>query len=81
MIADKKDMTNNTKTAHILYTLAEQADARLTEVLKSRTGRNRWTMKAQDYLIPEVREALRAKLNAAEAWLTFLRTSRGCNAN
>lgn len=61
---------------HILYTLAEQADARLTETLKSRTGRDRWTMIASDYLIPEVRDALRAKLNADEAWLTFMRTSR-----
>jgi hypothetical protein len=63
-------------TPHILYTLAEQADARLTETLKSRTGRDRWTMKADDYKIPEVRDALRAKLNADEAWLTFLRHNR-----
>jgi transposase-like protein len=61
---------------HILYTLAEQADARLTEVLKNRTGRTRWTMVAADYQIPEVREALKAKLNADEAWLTFMRTAR-----
>jgi hypothetical protein len=61
---------------HVLYTLAEQADARLTETLKSRTGRTRWTMIASDYLIPEVREALLAKLNADEAWLTFMRTTR-----
>lgn len=63
-------------TPHVLYTLAEQADARLTETLKSRTGRDRWTMKAEDYRIPEVRDALRAKLNADEAWLMFLRHSR-----
>jgi hypothetical protein len=65
-----------TNTPHVLYTLAEQADARLTETLKSRTGRDRWTMKAEDYKIPEVREALNAKLNADEAWLTYLRTTR-----
>jgi hypothetical protein len=64
------------KTAHILYTLAEQADARLSATLTSRTGRDRWTMKAADYQIPEVREALREKLNADEAWLTFLRHNR-----
>jgi hypothetical protein len=63
-------------TPHVLYTLAEQADARLTATLKARTGRDRWTMKAADYLIPEVREALRAKWNADEAWLTFLRHNR-----
>ncbi len=66
-------MTNAAKT---LYMLAEQADARLTETLKSRTGRGRWTMKAEDYKIPEVREALTAKFNADEAWLTFMRHSR-----
>ncbi len=68
-----------TGAAHTLYTLAEQADARLTETLKSRTGRTRWTMVAADYLIPEVREALTAKFNADAAWLTFLRTSRSQN--
>ena len=69
-------ITYMTNAPHALYVLACQADARLTETLKSRTGRDRWTMKAADYLIPEVREALRAKLDADQAWLTFLRTSR-----
>ena len=63
-------------TPHILYTIALQADERLSETLKARTGRDRWTMKAEDYFIPEVREALRAKLDTDEAWLTFMRTSR-----
>jgi hypothetical protein len=67
-------------TKHALYALAEQADARLTEVLKSRTGRDRWTMQADDYMIPEVADALRAKMNADEAWLAFLRTSRNRTA-
>ena len=66
------------RAAHTLYVLAEQADARFSETIKSRTGgkRNRWTMTAQDMLIPEVFDAYRAKLAADEAWLTFLRTSR-----
>lgn len=58
---------------HVLYALAEQADARLTATLQARTGRDRWTMLATDYSIPEVREALALKINADEAWLTFLR--------
>ena len=65
-----------TKAAHILYTLAEQADARLTATLAARTGHDRWTMQAADYRIPEVRDALTAKLNADEAWLSFLRHTR-----
>jgi hypothetical protein len=70
-------MTMSTN-AHRLYTLAEQADRRFSETVKSRTygKRDRWTMTGEDLLIPEVREAYRAKVNADEAWLTFLRTSR-----
>jgi hypothetical protein len=33
-------------------------------------------MVASDYLIPEVREALRAKMTADEAWLSFMRHNR-----
>lgn len=63
---------------HALYYAAERADARLSEVIASRTNskRTRWTLTAADYLIPEIREALREKMNADETWLTFLRTSR-----
>ena len=65
-------------TAHVLNTLAEQADARFSETVRARTNgkRDRWTMTATDAKIPEVHEAYRAKVNADEAWLTFLRTSR-----
>jgi hypothetical protein len=59
-------------TPHVLYTLALQADNRLTEVLTARTGRTRWTLKAEDYHIPEVREALMAKHEADEAWLAYM---------
>ena len=63
---------------HVLYVLAEQADARFSEAIKSRTDgkRDRWTMTAKDMLCPEIREAYRNKLNADEAWLAFLRKSR-----
>jgi hypothetical protein len=48
--------------AHTLYTLAEQADARFSETVKSRqNGASRW---AADMRIPEVAEAYRAKVNA-----------------
>jgi len=60
-------------TAHTLYMLAEQADARFSATVEARTGRDRWTMTAEDRKIPEVAEAYRAKLNADEAWLMFLR--------
>jgi hypothetical protein len=66
-------------TPHILYTLAEQADARLTATIAARTNgqRDRWTMTAADLVNnPEIREALREKMNADEAWLTYLRTTR-----
>jgi hypothetical protein len=65
-------------TPHVLFTLAEQADARLTATIAARTNgqRDRWTMTADDLLNhPEIREALRAKMNADEAWLTFMRTA------
>ena len=69
-------MTTTQRTAKILYTLAEQADERFSETVRSRQGQKvtRW---AADMRIPEVREAYKAKLAADEAWLTFLRTSRG----
>lgn len=63
-------------TPHILYTLALQADERLTATIQARTEgkRNRWTFTAADLINhPEIREALRAKQTADEAWLTFLR--------
>ena len=63
--------------ARILYALTEQADARFSEVVKSRTGRTRWTMRPDDQRIPEVADAYRAKVNADQAWLTFLRTTAG----
>lgn len=65
-------------TPNILYTLALQADKRLTATIAARTNnkRNRWTMTADDRLCPEIREAYRAKVNADEAWLTYMRTSR-----
>lgn len=58
---------------HALYVLAERADARLTAVIAARTGRTRWTMKAADEHITEIRYALQAKLAADEAWLAFMR--------
>ena len=69
-------MTN--KTAETLYRLAEVADVRLSATIAARTDRkrDRRTMTAADLLVPEVRDALREKLNADEAWLTYLRTSR-----
>lgn len=66
-------------TPHILYMLAEQADARFTETVRSRTNgkRDRWTMTGADLIDhPEIRDAYRAKVNADEAWLTYMRYSR-----
>lgn len=63
-------------TAQRLFLLAPQADARLTAVLTARTGRDRWTMIAADYTIPEVQDALREKFNADHHWLGFLRQAR-----
>ena len=72
------DETAQGKTARRLYTAAEQADARLSATIAARTNgkRDRWTLTAEDKRNPEIREALREKLNADEVWLTFLRTSR-----
>ena len=64
---------------HILYALALQADARLTETIKSRTGRTRWTMHRADERIPEIASALQAKYTADENWLMYLRTRRASN--
>jgi hypothetical protein len=67
-----------TKRAHALYTLAEQADARFSATISARTNgkRDRWTMTASDMMVAEIREAYKAKINADEAWLTFLRHNR-----
>lgn len=71
-------MTKIQETAKRLYTLAEQADARLTATISARTGgkRDRWTLTAEDLKVPEIREAMRDKINAGDAWLTFLRVTR-----
>ena len=63
------------KTPHILFTLAEQADARFSATIAGRSDgkRDRWTMNASDWMTAEVREAYKAKVTADEAWLTFLR--------
>ncbi len=69
------------QTAKTLYTLAEQADARFSATISARTNgtRDRWTMTADDLMgHPEIREAYRAKLNAEEAWLTFIRAALTC---
>ena len=63
---------------HVLYTLAEQADARYNETIQSRAGQHktRWTLTPAEERIPEIAYAYRQKRNADEAWLTYLRTSR-----
>lgn len=65
--------------AHKFYSQAQQADARLTATIAARTDgkRDRWTMTAQDLIrFPEIREALRDKMNADDIWLSFLRHNR-----
>ena len=66
-----------TTTAHILSTMAIQADARFSATIDARTNgkRNRWTMTPADMLIPEIRDAYTKKINADDAWWTFLRVS------
>lgn len=64
------------RAGRILYMLAEQADARYTATITARTGRSRWTLTADDERIPEIQDAYRQKINADQAWLTFLRTTR-----
>lgn len=61
------------QTATFLYIRALQADARFSETCNGR-GVTRWTPNA--LLFPEVADAYRVKVNADEAWLTFLRTTR-----
>ena len=64
-------------TPHPLYLAAEQADAHLTAVLQAQCdGRMPRALIAADYAIPAVRQALTAKLDADQAWRTYLRTSR-----
>lgn len=58
---------------HILYYDALDADARLTETIQLHTGRTRWTLKAADYDIPDVRAAIRAKSRADAIWLDAMR--------
>lgn len=68
-------------TARALYTLAEQADARYSATIAARCpGKTRGTLTSTEERIPEIADAYRAKQNADEAWLTFLRTS-GRNTN
>lgn len=62
-----------------LYWLSERADARLSEIIRARTdGRHdRWSVPAAVLIAhPDIREALREKLDADEAWLTYLRSGR-----
>lgn len=62
-------------TPHPLYLAALAADEHLNTVLKARTGRTRWTMHANDFLIPEVKTALQAKYAADAAWLEAMRAA------
>jgi hypothetical protein len=66
---------NKTNTPHVLYAIAQQADARFSETVKSRSDgqRDRWTMTMADWNCPEVKAAYRAKVNADDGWLSFLR--------
>ena len=66
-------MSANEQTTRTLYMLALQADARYSATVTARTGRTRWTMRPEEEQIAEVREAYRAKVNADEAWLMYLR--------
>lgn len=59
-----------------LYRLAEQADARYSETVRSRTGKTRWTLTEAEARIPEVLAAYRAKVSADEAWASFQRWAR-----
>lgn len=59
---------------HPLYTAAREADDNLTAIIKAHTGRDRWTLKVSDYLIPEVNLALQAKYAADDAWLAVIRS-------
>ena len=61
----------------MLYTLAEQADARYSATIAARCpGKTRWTLTAEQAAIPEIREAYQAKRIADEAWLAWMRTHR-----
>lgn len=68
---------NQRDTGRTLYTLAQQADTRLSATIHSRTNgtRNRWTLTAADEQIPEIREALHEKRVADDRWLAFMRST------
>lgn len=62
------------KISHELYVAALAAGEAFSDILKQHgLLRTRWTMKAEDWLRPGVREAYKAKLAADEKWLSFLR--------
>jgi hypothetical protein len=63
-------------TYKTLMTLADQAEARYSAVIKARTGLDRWTLTREQEAIPEIAEAFRAKVTADEAICTFIRTTR-----
>lgn len=63
---------------HRLYWLAEVADRRLSATIHLWTGgkRDRWTLSSTDLLLPDVRQALNAHVQAGDAWLAYLRADR-----
>lgn len=59
---------------HPLYVLAQQADARYRETVRSRTGHDCWALTAAELIAhPEIRAAYAAKVAADDAWLAYMR--------
>lgn len=58
------------------YDAAIEADERLSHTLMQLTGRTRWTLRAEDYYIPAVREAIKAKIDADMVWLSWLQAAQ-----
>ena len=66
-----------TDTYKMLSVLADQADERFYATVKARTGKAWYAQKDHTIMaIPECVEAYRAKVNATEALLTFIRTGK-----
>lgn len=66
-------MNKADKKKFVLYRNAQAADIRLNRACRPR---NRWTLTANDLMRPNVREALKKKFAADDAWLEFMRASR-----
>jgi hypothetical protein len=68
-------MKHTPNAGHELYRAALLADTHLSLMIRFMCpGKTRWTLTAEERMIPAISDAMHAKYAADDAWLSFMRT-------